>query len=106
MNDRLLDAVLAPGLWLSVGIALTYGTLCWSWFGGGARQFARDLLTALLGFALGQVAGSFLNVAWGRIGAVQVLTGTAGALLALWLGRFIAGHGLRFPRRKRGRSSR
>lgn len=85
--EKLLDIVLAPGLWLSVLLALIYSLLFSAWRWAGGRQLGRDVLFGLLGFAAGQLAGVLLRLGWLRIGEVQLLWGTIGAVLALVLGR-------------------
>jgi hypothetical protein len=87
--DLALDVVLSPGLWLSVLLALIYSLLFSAWRWGGWRQVVRDMLTGLLGFAAGQLIGTLVGFDWGRIGQVQLLLGTAGAVAALALGRTI-----------------
>lgn len=84
--DRLLDVLLAPALWLSVLLALFYSVLFTLWR-GGLRQLGRDIVAGLLGFGMGHVAGSLSGVTWLRVGEVQVLGGTVGALALLALGR-------------------
>ncbi len=85
--EKMLDVALAPGLWLSVLLALIYGLLFSAWRWGGWRQLARDMLAALLGFAAGQLAGTLMGLNWLRVGQVQLLWGTAGAVVVLALGR-------------------
>lgn len=85
--EKLLDVALAPGLWLSALFALIYGLLFSVWRWDGWRQLGRDVLAALLGFAAGQLAGTLIGLNWLRVGQVQLLWGTAGAVAALTLGR-------------------
>lgn len=85
--DLALDVVLAPGLWLSILFALVYSLLFSVWRWAGWRQFGRDVLAGLLGFAAGQLIGTLVGFGWGRIGQVQLLFGTAGAVMALAAGR-------------------
>ena len=86
--DIVYDALLSPGLWLSVALALSYGAAIYGWRGGGAWELGRDLLAALVGFAAGQVTGVLLEVHWLQIGEVQIVMATLGSLLALLLRRF------------------
>jgi hypothetical protein len=87
--DLALDVVLSPGLWLSVLLALIYSLLFSAWRWGGWRQLGRDVLAGLLGFAAGQLIGTLAGFDWGRIGQVQLLLGTAGAVALLAVGRSI-----------------
>ncbi len=85
--DTLLDVTLSPGLWVSVVLALVYSTLFSALWWGGWRQLGRDLLAGLSGFAVGQAFGVLLGFRWLRVGEVQLLWGTAFAVLLLALGR-------------------
>jgi len=84
-----LDVALSPGLWLSVLLALIYALLFSAWRWSGWRQLGRDVLAGLLGFAGGQLVGTLIGFNWGRIGQVQLLFGTIGAVMALAVGRMI-----------------
>jgi hypothetical protein len=46
-------------------------------------------VVGLLGFGVGQLAGIYLQLDLLRLGQVRLMTGIAGALLALFLGRLI-----------------
>jgi hypothetical protein len=87
--EMALDIVLSPGLWLSVLLALIYSLLFSAWRWGGWGQLARDVLAGLLGFAAGQLIGKLVGFELGRIGQVQLLLGTAGAVAMLAVGRTI-----------------
>ena len=87
--DLALDVVLSPGLWLSVLLALIYSLLFSAWRWAGWGQLGRDVLAGLLGFAVGQLIGTLVGFDWGRIGQVQLLLGTAGAVALLAVGRSI-----------------
>jgi hypothetical protein len=85
--DLALDVVFSPGLWLSVLLAVIYSLLFSTWRWAGWGQLGRDVLAGLLGFAAGQLIGTLVGVDWGRIGQVQLLFGTAGAVASLAVGR-------------------
>jgi hypothetical protein len=87
--DAGLDVLLSPGLWLSVLLVLIYSLLFSAWRWGGWGQLGRDVLAGLIGFATGQLIGTLVGFDWGRIGQVQLLFGTAGAVAALAVGRMI-----------------
>jgi hypothetical protein len=87
--DTMMDVLLSPGLWLSVLLVLIYSLLFSAWRWGGWRQLGRDMLAGLLGFAIGQLIGTLGGISWLRIGQVQLLLGTVGAVLALAVGRMI-----------------
>ncbi len=84
--DWLLDVVLAPALWLAVLLAVIYSTLFALWRGGGWRGWGRDILAGLIGFGVGQMAGTWLGSTWLRVGDVQLLWGTLAAVIALIVG--------------------
>ena len=85
--DRLLDIVRSPGLWLSVLLAVIYSLIFAAWRWAGWRQVPRDLLAGLLGFAAGQLFGTLVGFTNLRVGLVQLLWGTIGAVAALAAGR-------------------
>lgn len=87
--DWVLDAVLSPALWLSVMLALAYGTLFTVWRWAGWRQWGRDLLAGLIGFGVGQAAGMLVGWRWLRLGEVQLLWGTVVTIMALAIGRWL-----------------
>ncbi|OQA47043.1 MAG: hypothetical protein BWY52_00392 [Chloroflexi bacterium ADurb.Bin325] len=87
--DRLLNIALSPALWLSVLLAFIYSTLFTLWRGGGWGQWPRDLALGLAGFGAGHLVGLLTGLDWLRIGDVQLLWGSLGALIALFLGRRI-----------------
>jgi len=87
--DGVMDVILSPALWLSVAVAVACGVLFYGWRGGGMRQLGRDVVVSLLGFGIGQLAGTYLEFDFLRLGQVQILAGIAGAVCALFLGRLI-----------------
>ena len=81
---------MTPAFLLVTLLALLYATLWYAWRGGGWRQWLVDVLAALLGFALGQLLGWWLNLPLPAIGQVRIVEGTVLSWLALWLtGRFL-----------------
>jgi uncharacterized membrane protein YeaQ/YmgE (transglycosylase-associated protein family) len=87
--EKLLDILLAPGLWLSVLLALIYSLLFSAWRWNGWRQVGRDLLAGLVGFAVGQLIGTLLHLNWLQIGQVQLFWGTLAAVVFLAAGRWL-----------------
>jgi len=87
--DGVMDVILSPALWLSVLVAIVCSVLFYGWRGGGVRQLGRDVVVGLLGFGVGQLAGIYFQLDLFRLGQVRLLTGIAGALIALFLGRLI-----------------
>lgn len=87
--DWVLDLVLSPALWLSVLLACAYSTLFTLWRWAGWQQWGRDLVAGLIGFGLGQVVGKWSGLQWLRVGDVQLWWGTAVAIMALGIGRWL-----------------
>jgi drug/metabolite transporter (DMT)-like permease len=87
--ERLIDLALSPALWLSALLVVICALLFTLWRGGGWRQGVRDLIAAALGFLAGQLVASFLGLDLLRMGDVQLLFGTMGAVAALAAGRFL-----------------
>ncbi len=52
-------------------------------FGGNARRLALFLLSAWVGFALGQIAGQTFAIEFFLVGDLYIVTAVAGAILAL-----------------------
>jgi hypothetical protein len=77
--------LIPPSLILSSLLALLLATAWYAWRGGGLRAWVVDLLAALLGFGLGQLAGWALNLPLPAVGQVRVIEGVLFALAALWL---------------------
>jgi hypothetical protein len=80
-----LPNFLAPSLLLSTLLAVLVGTLWFVWRGRTLRDWAIDVLAALLGFGLGQLVGWLLGLALPTIGDIRAVEGVIFALLALWL---------------------
>jgi uncharacterized membrane protein YjjP (DUF1212 family) len=87
--EAALDVLLSPALWLSVGLGLACGLLFHIWRGGGWRWLLADLLAGVVGFAVGQVVGTLLNLDRLLIGQVQTVPGIIGAAGFLMGSRFI-----------------
>ncbi len=62
MIEPALDVLLSPTLWLCVGLGMACGLLFHIWRGGGWRWLLADFLAGVVGFAVGQVAGTLLRV--------------------------------------------
>ena len=76
-------------LLLAVALATMYGAGFHVWQGGGARRLALYLLAGWLGFALGHIIGSVLNLQLLMIGELNFFTATLGSALALFLARWL-----------------
>lgn len=64
-------------------LASLYGALFHLWQGGDGRRLAAYLLSAWLGFALGQFLADLLHIALLSIGPLHVLSGSLGAWIGL-----------------------
>jgi hypothetical protein len=87
--DGVLDVVLSPALWLGVLLAVVCSLLFYGWRGGDRRQFGRDAVAALVGFAAGQMAAAYLQLDLLRLGQLEIVGGIVGAAVALFLGRLV-----------------
>ena len=87
----------SPSLTLAILLATLYGSLAHLLLGGDGAMLAFDILTSLLGFALGQAIGQIMGITALSIGSTYVLAGSLGALIAIVTKRLLA-------RRRRGQS--
>lgn len=72
---RLL-AQIPPALLLSALVASAYAALYNLWRNGSPRELGFCLISAWVGFALGQTAGWLLHVDWGMVGSIYMIEGT------------------------------
>jgi hypothetical protein len=66
-------------------LATLYGALTHLILGGDGRRLLICILTAWVGFALGQAVGQVAVITFLAIGRINLLTGSLGALTALVL---------------------
>jgi uncharacterized membrane protein YeaQ/YmgE (transglycosylase-associated protein family) len=84
MTKRHLKTMMpAPALTLGFILATLYGALFHLIVGGDARRLAMFLLAGWLGFALGHVLGTAMNIRILNIGSLHVVSATLGAFIAL-----------------------
>jgi hypothetical protein len=79
-------SISSPALVLSIIMASAYGALFHLWKGEAAKDLLIYLAAGLVGFGLGQLAGSTLGLGIFMIGQVHVVE----ASLICWLILFIA----------------
>jgi hypothetical protein len=91
-----LLAQIPPSLLLAFLVASAYAALYNLWRNGSPRDLGLCLLTAWIGFALGQAAGWLLHFDWGMIGPLYIIEGTALTWASLLIGSW-----LRMPGGKR-----
>lgn len=70
-------------------LATLYGAVFHLWQGGDGRRMVVYILTAWLGFGLGQLIADMLDVRVLSIGPVNVLSGTLGAWIGLVVTRLL-----------------
>jgi hypothetical protein len=78
-----LPGLPSPILTFSFILATLYGAAFHVILGGDARRLVIFLLTGWIGFALGQFVGVTFGIDLFAIGALRVVTASAGAILAL-----------------------
>ena len=72
-----------PAVLLSALISTAYGAAFHFWRGGSVRRLGLFLVTAWIGFGLGQIAGMLIGWNVGMIGDVHLIEATLGSLIAL-----------------------
>lgn len=88
--------VTTPGLFLGFILATLYGAFFHLIVGGDARRLALYLLAGWLGFSVGQVLGTALEITLFQIGPLKTGAATIGSLVAL-LAAHILGVRLQSP---------
>ena len=71
-------------------VATLFGSAFHLIVGGGARHLALYLLSGWIGFALGQSLGDLLGISVVRIGQINFVAASLGALLALIAARIFS----------------
>jgi hypothetical protein len=89
-----------PTLLFAFALSTIYGAAFHVWQGGSARRLALYLLAGWLGFALGHVVGDVMGVRVLMVGALNALTATLGAGIALFAARWLATAEVVAPKQK------
>jgi uncharacterized membrane protein YeaQ/YmgE (transglycosylase-associated protein family) len=79
-----------PALFLGLILSTLYGALFHLWRGGNAGRLLLYLLLSWIGFWLGQLVGSLLNISFDLIGQLHILTSTLGSLVFLAIGYWLS----------------
>jgi uncharacterized membrane protein YeaQ/YmgE (transglycosylase-associated protein family) len=79
-----------PALFLGLILSTLYGALFHLWRGGNAGRLLLYLLLSWIGFWLGQLVGSLLNIPFDLIGQLHILTSTLGSLVFLAIGYWLS----------------
>ena len=74
---------MSPGLLLSALLSTAYGAAFHLWRGGDVRRLGVFLISAWIGFGVGQLIGSLLGWSGGQIGEVHVVAATIGSFIGL-----------------------
>jgi hypothetical protein len=74
---------MSPAFLLSALLSSAYGAAFHMWRGGDLRRLAVFLVTAWIGFGVGQLIGSLIGWSGGQIGEVHVVEATIGSLTGL-----------------------
>lgn len=85
-----------PALVLSLLIATTYAVAFCIWQGRRLRDVPILWLAAVIGFAIGQVAGSLLDLVPWTLGEIRIVEATLGTILFLFLAKWL-GMGTKKP---------
>ena len=84
-----MQILLSPPLVLSLVIASAYAAFFNLWQRGSARDLLIYLLACWLGFAIGELAGDFLDLDILMIGEIHIMEGTVGSLVLLFLAKWL-----------------
>jgi len=84
-----MQVLLSPPLVLSLIIASAYAAFFNLWQKGSTKDLLLYLVACWLGFGIGELAGDLLNLDILMIGAIHVLEGTIGALVLLFLAKWL-----------------
>jgi uncharacterized membrane protein YeaQ/YmgE (transglycosylase-associated protein family) len=84
-----MQILLSPPLVLSLVIAGAYAAFFNLWQKGSAKDLLLYLVVCWLGFAIGELVGDFLGLDILMIGEIHVLEGTIGALVLLFLAKWL-----------------
>lgn len=76
-------SLIAPSLLLSILMSVGYGALFHLWRGRTFRDLILFIIVAVVGFGVGQLAGTLIRTPLLQVGEVHMLEATVGAWLAL-----------------------
>lgn len=82
-----------PALLLAVVLSTLYGAGFHLIYGGGSHRLLFYLVAGWVGFFIGHMAGSWLHISLGAVGAVNVGTATVASGLTLLLAHWLIGSG-------------
>ena len=78
---------LSPALALGAVLSTAFAALFHLWQNGGMSALQRHLFSAWLGFAAGHLLAQLVGIHWLQVGHLNVLGGTIGTLLALYIAK-------------------
>lgn len=73
----------SPSLTFALMLGAFYGALAHLALGGDGSTLLLDIVTAWVGFGLGQAVGQIMGISVLNIGSTYVLVGSLGALIAV-----------------------
>ncbi len=79
-----------PMIFLGLILSTLYGALFHVWRGGNAGRLLLYLLLSWLGFWVGQVVASLLNLSFDTLGQLHILFATLGSLIFLGVGYWLS----------------
>lgn len=89
-TDESQQPMPGPSFVFAFMVATLFGSAFHLIVGGGARHLALYLLSGWIGFALGQSLGDLLGISVVRIGQINFVAASLGALLALIAARIFS----------------
>jgi hypothetical protein len=84
-----VTGLLTPTLALGAVLSTAYAALFHLWQNGDTNALRRYLVAAWLGFAVGHLVGGLIGIQLPQVGQLNVVGGTAGALIALIIARIL-----------------
>ncbi len=79
-----------PTLFLGLVLSTLYGSLFHLWRGGNAGRFLLYLILAWIGFWIGQLIGTYLNVSFDTLGQLHIFISTLGSVVFLAAGYWLS----------------
>lgn len=86
----MIVTVISPTFTLGAILATLYGAMVHLLLGGDGRRLAATILAAWVGFVIGQAVAQIMDMNVMRLGSLNVLSASIGALLAAVMTVFLS----------------